>query len=220
MEVCGKPHENAQSTSDAICPHCKVKMDSIPKHKKKCLSCGKDIYAITDPFDEQKTHCLKKDDAELLKVIKKLKISEKAFVDAKNRALKGSSVGDIVWGLIGQEKHEAARRGDWHRMSLITFEQARYLYKMGRDYFPVRQLADKEDLQSLLNMRGIHTQLTITTSKDDRVCEKCKALEGKVFTIKKAIEKMPLPVKCESGWCRCNYLVSDTTPTRQQNRGK
>ena len=48
----------------------------------------------------------------------------------------------------------------------------------------------------------------------DRACENCKLLEGKVFSIEEALEKMPLPVKnclhklnpdAPAGWCRCLY---------------
>lgn len=45
-------------------------------------------------------------------------------------------------------------------------------------------------------------------------CLECAALNGKIFTIEKALEKMPIPhEKCthelkkgKIGWCRCEYL--------------
>jgi len=77
---------------------------------------------------------------------------------------------------------------------------------VGREYFPVLQAAQKEELQREL-ARGFTTHVKILTARDDRTCEKCKSLDGMVFPISEAIEKMPLPVKCDSdeGWCRCAY---------------
>ena len=46
-------------------------------------------------------------------------------------------------------------------------------------------------------------------------CEACRKLDGKVFTIEKALEEMPIPViECTTnmydknrGFCRCCYIV-------------
>jgi len=187
------------------CPNCGVVLDPAPKQKKKCPSCGNDVYVRTDPFNKQKTYYLKRDDALLLDVIRDLQISEKAFTDAKNKAPKSLSLGDIVWGLIGHEKLEAAHKNDWQSISAITWRQARYLYEVGRGYFHVQQAAMKEQLQGAL-AQGV-THVEISSARDDRTCEKCRSQDGMVFTIQEALEKMPIPVKCdnEEGWCRCVY---------------
>lgn len=56
----------------------------------------------------------------------------------------------------------------------------------------------------------------ILTAHNETVCAECKALEGRVYTIEEALEKMPLPVRtCKNddhevvagfGWCRCTYV--------------
>jgi len=190
---------------EANCPHCKVILDPAPQRKTRCPSCGKDIYVRTDPFNKQKTYYLKKDDALLLNAVRDLPISEKAFTEAKNKAAKGQSLGDIIWGLIGQEKLNAARKGDWQTIKSLTNSQARYLYEAGREYFHIQQEAMKTELQGV-SAQGF-THVKIVASGDDRTCEKCKSQDGMVFTIEEALEKMPLPVKCnsEEGWCRCVY---------------
>ncbi|MGD0780533.1 MAG: hypothetical protein ABR954_07145 [Dehalococcoidales bacterium] len=206
MGLFGKAKKDIQTASNACCPYCSVNLDPVPQRKTKCLSCGKDIYVRSDPFNKQKTYYLKKDDALLLNVIRDLGISEKAFTEAKNKAVKGQSLGDIIWGLIGQQKQEAARRGDWQTTSNITLRQARYLYEVKRGYFPILQAAMKESLQGEL-AQGFTTHVTISSARDNRTCEKCKSQDGMVFTIKEAMEKMPIPVKCDNGegWCRCVY---------------
>lgn len=58
-----------------------------------------------------------------------------------------------------------------------------------------------------LKKQGMVKRVKVCSSRDDRTCEKCKSLDGKVFTIDEALEKMPLPDWCnsEEGWCRCAY---------------
>lgn len=206
MGLFGKAKRNIQIASNANCPHCLVNLDPVPRRKTKCRACGKDIYVRTDPFNKQTTYCLKRDDALLLDVVRDLQISEKAFTDAKNKALKGQSLGDIMWGLIGQEKQNAARKGDWQKVKGITWTQARYLYEAGREFFHVQQAAMEEELRGE-QAQGVMTHVKILSSRDERTCEKCKGQDGMVFTIKEALEKMPLPVKCDNdeGWCRCVY---------------
>ena len=195
---------DTQIASNPNCPHCKVILDPIPKRKTKCPSCGKDIYVRTDPFNKQKTYYLKHDDALLLNLVRGLPISEKTFTEAKNKAVKGQSLGDVIWGLIGQENINATRKGDWQTIKSLTWSQARYLYEVGRGYFPVQQAAIEADLQGALALGRTHVR--ILSSQDDRTCEKCKSQDGMVFTIKEALEKMPLPVKCDNGeFCRCLY---------------
>ena len=202
-----KIEKDIQATSNPNCPHCNAILEPAPKRKTKCPSCGKDIYVRTDPFNKQKTYYLKHDDALSLDMVKDLQINEKAFNEAKNKAPKGRSLEDIVWGLIGQQKQEAARKNDRQTISNITRRQARHLYEAGREYFHIQQEAMKEELQGAL-AQGV-TTVKVSSSRDDRTCEKCKSQDGMVFTIKEAIEKMPLPVKCDNGeMCRCVYTYN------------
>ncbi len=74
------------------------------------------------------------------------------------------------------------------------------------EYFTYLQNFQRTQLLEL-KKQGIVKKVKILTARDDRTCEKCRALEGMAFTIDEAIGKMPLPVKCnnEEGWCRCVY---------------
>ena len=204
MGLFGKAKKYIQTASNPNCPHCKVILDPAPQRKTKCPSCGKDIYVRTDPFNKQETYYLKQDDALLLNVVRDLGITEKVFTEAMNKAVKGQSLGDIIWGLIGKEKQNAAQKCDWQTISSITERQARYLYEAGRGYFHIQQEAMKARLQGALAQGMTHGK--IISSGDDRTCEKCKSQDGMVFTIEEALEKIPLPVKCDNGeFCRCVY---------------
>ena len=204
MGLFGKAKKDIQTASGACCPHCSINLEPAPKRKTKCPSCGKDIYVRTDPFNKQKIYYLRHEDALSLDMVRDLQIGEKTFTEAKNKAPKGQSLGDIVWGLINHEKQEAARNNDWQTISSMTQRQARQLYEAGREYFHVQQAAMKEELQGAL-AQGV-TTAKVSSSRDDRTCEKCKSQDGMVFTINEAVEKMPLPVKCDNGeMFRCVY---------------
>jgi len=196
---------NNQVGSSAHCPHCGTDLDPAPKRKTKCPSCGKEVYVRKDSFDGQVTHYLKHEDALALDLVKDLGISEKALTEARKRGPAGRSLGDVVWGLISQQKQDAARTNDFQTISSLTRAQAAYWRRTGREYFHLEQEAMKAELRGYAGQGVTHVE--ILTSRDDRVCGKCKSLDGMVFTIQEAMEKMPLPVKCddEESWCRCVY---------------
>lgn len=204
MGLFDKLKRDTQVSSGTNCPHCGVNLDPVPQRKTKCRACGKDLYVRTDPFDKQKIHYLKHEDALSLDMVRDLQIGEKLFFNAKSKALSNQSLSDIVWGLVNLEKQKAASKNNWQTISSITRRQARHLYETGREYCHVEQAAMKEELQGAL-AQGV-TTVKVISSRDDRTCEKCKNQDGKVFTTKEAIETMPLPVRCDNGeMCRCVY---------------
>jgi hypothetical protein len=197
---------NEQSIPAANCPYCNVILIPAPKRKKECPSCGKDIYVRTDPFNRQQLF-LGQEDALSLDIIKRLQISENEFQEAKKKTHYNQHLRDWVWGFLNEKKQNLARKGDWQSMSRITGEQARMQYTLGKSYFDLLQESVREQLQGVQVQSHYVTHVQVIACKDDRTCKKCASLDGEIFTIKEALEKMPLPVKCESaeGWCRCTY---------------
>jgi hypothetical protein len=140
----GEANRDAQDASAARCPYCGVPLDPAPRRKRRCASCGNDIYVRRDPRS-QHTVLLRQEEAERLDALKR----EEAWRVERTR--------------LRAELRRCARDGVTH--------------------------------------------VQIITSRDDRVCGKCRNLDGTVFTIQEAMEEMPLPVKCddEESWCRCVY---------------
>lgn len=65
---------------------------------------------------------------------------------------------------------------------------------------------------ALTTLRGYKasgiTKVTILTCNDNHVCPQCAKLEGTVLTLKKAMEKLPIPNHCTSDdGCRCRYAA-------------
>ena len=81
---------------------------------------------------------------------------------------------------------------------------SRLLHQLGKDFFRVLQESAKCELYHMQDF-GINKTEIFTAGETS--CSKCQSLHGKIFTITKALETMPIPVKdCENGFCRCLYL--------------
>ena len=107
------------------------------------------------------------------------------------------------WSELSHELQQAAKRNDWQRMESIYREQASILRKERRDAFqPLKEAMRCSLMQA--KSQGVK-RATISTSRDDRTCPICSKLEGQSFSIDEALEKMPLPAKCEEDYCRCAY---------------
>jgi len=177
---------------NALCPHCNIVLDSLPQRKTKCSSCGKEIYVRTLPFNQQKL-LLKQDDAYSLDVLKNIDITESEYKALLSSSSESKGLKDNVLKLLEKKGR--------------LWEKVRLLYMLeDEEYFTYLQNFQRTQLLEL-KKQGIVKKVKILTARDDRTCEKCRALEGMAFTIDEAIEKMPLPVKCnnEEGWCRCVY---------------
>ena len=107
------------------------------------------------------------------------------------------------WGELSYQLQQAAKQSDWQKMESIYREQASILRKEKRNAFQPLKEAMRCNLMHAKS-QGIKS-VTVMTSGDDRVCPKCRELEGKLFTIDRALERMPLPVECKEDWCRCVY---------------
>lgn len=128
--------------------------------------------------------------------------------------------GDKQWGEFGRQSREAAKVGDWKRIKEIYLQQIDFLHKENRDSSHIKSaylLCDAQEAAS----RGAATHVQIITSRDDRVCEKCRALEGKEYTIDEVVKLRPLPIKCATEYpCRCNYIILKKTRTTDPIRAK
>lgn len=107
---------------------------------------------------------------------------------------------DVIWQVLNNHLATAIGRKDWHNMKMLYLELARILCEEGGSFFPILQEARKCELQNYQSQGLEHVEILAGN------CEKCRPLNGKVLTIKEALDTMPIPVKeCENGWCSCMY---------------
>jgi len=210
------------------CPYCHKELPKFPSRKSKCPYC-KEVIFIKRRSSSKRKFLVTKEEAEKIEkeweeicFRKRLKddfgqmgFSEKDYYKTK-RILKrkfgtSPSHSDIYWYISNLFLEKAFKEKDLEAMRQIYFRQALFLHEEGKDCFPVLQMSQKCELLQY-RQQGVK-KVRISTTKD-KACENCKSLEGEVFSIKEALEKMPLPVKnclhklnpdAPTGWCRCLY---------------
>jgi hypothetical protein len=114
---------------------------------------------------------------------------------------------------LQQELRKAMEKQDYHAMKMIYFDQALIWYEEGAGFQKLLRESNKWELMKL-KRTGVIEKVEIL-SAGSRSCEACQKLEGKIFTIQEALEKMPIPHdKCtlelnpdKPGWCRCEYIA-------------
>ena len=172
------------------CPYCGVIQDPPPQRKRKCRDCGQPIYV--KKLEDGYRHLLTEHD-----------VKEREHQQREKQ-----------WKELSAQVQTALQAGDWGVASQAYRGQAEILFKEGRPHHHVAQQARRCELMRMKEA-GIK-KVEISTCKDGRVCPECQALEGKVFSIETALEKMPLPGRqCEDksvknphgGRCRCIYLA-------------
>ncbi len=122
---------------------------------------------------------------------------------------------DLVWSISNQLLDGAMKNSDWQKMKMIYWAQAMFLHESKKSCFRVLQEASKCELRNF-QKSGVIEKVEIVTCKE-KSCHYCQEQNGKIFTIKEALEKMPIPhqnctYKLESdapdGWCRCCYIAN------------
>ena len=180
------------------CPYCGVIQEPPPMRRRKCRDCGQIIHVRTDR-EEGKKYLLTAEEAE-------------------HRAAKGARLArerrNEEWKQLSEQVRLAMQAGDLQSLQAAYQQQARILFVEGRPHRHVAQEATRAQLMSLLEL-GV-AGVEVMTADDERVCAHCQSLDGKVFTIQKALEAMPIPgPNCtdgneqnpHGGRCRCVYFA-------------
>ncbi|OGH23454.1 MAG: hypothetical protein A2629_00205 [Candidatus Levybacteria bacterium RIFCSPHIGHO2_01_FULL_41_15] len=119
---------------------------------------------------------------------------------------------DEKWKRFNQKLEELMKSNDFYGLGVVYQEMANFLDKEGKSSKEIRDKAYKMKLQhqqdyikSLINSQ-VAKGVEILCAVDS--CESCKALDGKTFDFKKALDSSPLPKReCKHKYgCRCTYL--------------
>ena len=97
---------------------------------------------------------------------------------------------------------------DWQKTKMAAFDRALAKFKRGEPHIEDLIEANRAELMALQE-RGTVKRVSVLTADS---CPACMSLSGKVFTLKEALELMPLPVRScgfalgkRVGWCRCEW---------------
>jgi len=116
---------------------------------------------------------------------------------------------DLIWGLLNEV---TLKTTDKQELKGIYYTKALFLNEEGKDC--TTQLQESAKLSLLIISEWGANKVEIITCSDS--CEGCKKLSNKVFTIKEALAKMPIPCKScsyklrkkrQKPFCRCEYVV-------------
>ena len=184
--------------SSPACPYCGVIQEPPPMRRRKCRDCGQIIHVRTDR-EERKKYLLTAEEAE-----------RRAAKDARLARERRNE----EWKQLSEQVRVAMQAGDLQSLQAAYQQQARILFVEGRPHRHVAQEATRARLMSLLELSVAGVK--VMAADDERVCAYCQSLDGKVFTIQKALEAMPIPgPNCtdgneqnpHGGRCRCVYIV-------------
>jgi|Deesub1362A_J573_1020465.scaffolds.fasta_scaffold17422_2 DNA-directed RNA polymerase subunit RPC12/RpoP len=223
-EVVAQPHMDKEkpkgedvevSIAKSICPYCKRDLDKAPKRKKKCPHCGNFIYVRTSPSTRKKV-LVTEEEAEKIDALRNLSqygVTLKKFNSHKAKLSekfgKEASTRDVIWSIYNEL---IAKKKDLQELKMLYYEMALFLNKEGKDSFPLLQQAAKMELMRF-KKEGFIKKVRILASADS--CPVCQKLNGKVFTVERALKTMPIPCKeCthklydgNRGFCRCSYVA-------------
>ena len=184
------------------CPNCKHQLEVAPKRKAKCPHCKQYIYI-------REGKLVTGDDAlkiDWLVYLDQFGITDQKFESSREELSKKfktkASAHDTVWSILNSLV--ATRPEDAYR------EMARLVSQEGKDAQPYIEQALRTQLMSY-KTRGIKTVWVVgyCEEPDYSTCSGCVELNRKQFSIDEALDKMPVPRYCTSGWCRCGYVTED-----------
>lgn len=227
----GQDKEKNVDKEEPSCPYCHKILDKMPQRKKKCPFCKSAIYIKNIPSKKGRflvtEEDAKKIDAEWEKIhnidaryypirewldfLSRYGITREDFdnrhkaFSEKHEALVNDN--DVIWSLYNEL---IAKTTDYHDLKMIYYNMAILLNKEGKEFFHILQLSSK---MQLMTMKQMDIKKVEISTAGEGSCESCRKLEGRIFRIEDALEKMPIPCKkCNmevftegKGFCRCMY---------------
>lgn len=206
------------SQVNAECPHCGVNFDPPPARTRKCPKCRERVVvrshrkqkfylteAQVEAFEKKRAREYLRNAA--IRAAENIHVNLEKF-ETRERDLQdempGSGPHDVFWSLANERVASLMKpqmsSSDWHRLSMVYFQQALWLNKQERDYWHLKSEADKAYAQSYA-LQGIETLEIVAED-----CDECRAFHGKQYPIHQAVKSWPIPEGvCTAKWCTCTW---------------
>lgn len=172
------------------CPYCGENQEPPPQRKRNCRNCKRPIF------------------------VRKLRDGTRQLLTKEEAIRREQDQRDRRRKDLRKQTQSALGARDWRAASQAHHSLASVLFQEGREYYREAREGYKHELLSMREA-GIK-KVEIMTCDDERVCDDCRALHGRVFTIRTALKNMPLPGQhCKDGSdanphggrCRCVYVA-------------
>ena len=181
------------------CPYCGTVLEPPPKRKKACPSCREIIVVRNGLLVTQAA-------AERIDLMVRYGIEQQEFLATEEilakRLNRVPPPRDVVWVILDERGRTAEEKGDYHQMIWTCRQRAMFLNEEGRDASDALQAEARWSLIAE-QAHGLR-RVKILTARDERVCDQCRPLDGKVLDISEALKSKPIPPK-ECPFCRCSY---------------
>lgn len=214
-----------------LCPHCHKQLPKFPIRKGMCPLCKHTYLVRTDPETKEKVVVDGVGAKRIEKIYQKQAAESKLeksllwqVIDFNDlyEAVEGQltekwllkfacapSRGDVLWGVANQLILRAAKVSDFSTMSRIYFDQALYIYGLGKDCDYLLKSAKEMELREYAK-NGVKEVSILAYN----ACVECSKRDSEKYTIQQALESHLLPnTQCRfkpnddapMGWCRCIY---------------
>lgn len=183
----------------STCPYCGTELAKKPLRKTKCPHCGEFIYV-------RNKEVLRENDLALLIWIDRL-----ASFDIDNQMMELHKEGltrrfghppppnDIVWSILNSLVQKYV--GTPSTLSAVYSEMSRLVLSEGKDPTPYIAEAWKHRIASI-KQEPLFGSVIIRSCNDGLVCDYCKEVEDKEFTIDEIPAELPEKCMSDTG-CRC-----------------
>jgi hypothetical protein len=185
------------------CPYCGYNLDVIPKRKKKCPKCDKDIFISQGKLYTKE----EKEIRDWLSREQGLGITRKMFNEEREKLSEqfGSiaSINDTAWRILNIINTPSK-----------SYQDRKFIYMAMEHILSIENKDTKSMRVEVNRMELLHIKdegfkkvkiCTYGGLIDDFVCDECERLSKMVFTIDEALKTMPIPNRCKNERCRCSY---------------
>lgn len=212
------------SACSTACPYCQNTLEVRPTRTRKCPACKCTIVVRASRTGGAKLLLTEEQAAEFDRVRQaqaRLNTAirhaanagfDRAEFERRSREMAArtgaqSAPRDVFWSLAEEAACAAQRNQQWERLRTVRQVQATVVYLEGGAYMPLLREASRAELLSYRE-QGFG-RVRILSSGDERVCDACKAHDGKRMSIAEALGSLPIPNDCanEEEWCRCVWTV-------------
>lgn len=187
------------------CPYCNEALEQAPKRKRKCPDCNQYIFVRKGRLRTEAQADLE----DWLGRVEHLGISGKMFERHRKALLKEWGFepprNDVKWrtlnDLITVAQRPQERKPLYLEMVFIAQQEGKnpkpYLMKVARC-----ELLDIKERDG----EFFSYKVTIHTCNDELVCQACREMAKRTFSVDEALATMPIPNVCQSEHgCRCWY---------------
>jgi len=194
------------------CPYCGAKLEKIPNWKNgkmDCPHCERVIVVRSVKlFTEDEANV--RDRLESInRTLLDFEITRQNFNSTRQRLSKEfslrASVNDTVWRILNTINTPDR---SYQNRKFIYLAMEEILRSEGKNTNDIMAKVHKMDLLEMKELNknsGIKMVAKIHTANDEFVCDECRKLSEKVFTVDEALKTMPIPHRCTNENCRCGW---------------